>query len=144
MALIILEGMRFFAHHGYYEEETILGNDFILDLVIQTDTEDAAAKDELYHHDAEEVDEAQPTTVNYEIAFHICQAEMRKPAKLLETVANRIAERISDYFDEVDGVLVRLQKLNPPLGGRVHGAAVVISIGTIDLTYLELVKKLGK
>lgn len=142
MALIILEGMRFFAYHGYYEEENIIGNDFVVDLIIQTDAEAAAETDELYQSEGEE--EHKPTTVNYETAFLICQAEMRKPAKLLETLASRIINRIDDYFDDVEGVMVRLQKLHPPLGGRVYSAAVVTSIGTIDFTYFELVKKLGK
>ena len=142
MALIVLEGMRFFAYHGYYEEENIIGNDFVVDLIIQTAAEAAAESDELYLGENEE--EKKPTTVNYETAFLICKAEMSKPAKLLETLASRIITRIDDYFDNVEGVVVRLQKLHPPLGGRVHSAAVVTSIGTIDFTYLELVKKLGK
>ncbi|NJN35420.1 MAG: dihydroneopterin aldolase [Saprospiraceae bacterium] len=29
MALVALEGMRFFANHGLYDEERLIGNNFI-------------------------------------------------------------------------------------------------------------------
>lgn len=142
MALIVLEGIQFYAYHGYYEEERTIGNDFILDVMVNTDTEVAAEKDELY--EGEEEEEKTPATVNYETIFLLCQTEMRKPAKLLESLVERIADRIEDYFDNVDGLAIRLRKLHPPLGGRVDSAWVAITRGDLDLSYLELVKKLGK
>ena len=48
MAIIALEGVRFFARHGYYEEEQVLGNTFVLDVIVNADIELAAATDELY------------------------------------------------------------------------------------------------
>ena len=41
MARISLENVRFRANHGLYEEERILGNDFILDIFINTDIRNA-------------------------------------------------------------------------------------------------------
>jgi len=142
MAIIALEGMRFFAYHGFYEEEQIIGNDFILDVYVNADTELAAYADELYADPAilKEEDPTEgkekPATVNYETIFLICQAEMRKPAKLLETLVERIAEHIMEYFDNAEGVIVRLKKLHPPLGGRVGCAWVLTSSGDIEIPSL--------
>lgn len=142
MALIVLEGIQFYAYHGYYEEERILGNNFILDVIVSADTGIAAENDELYEW--EEDEEKKPSTVNYETIFLLCQTEMRKPAKLLESLVGRIADRIEDYFDNVEGIAIRLRKLHPPLGGRVESAWVATTRGNLDLSYLSLVKKLGK
>lgn len=138
MATIALEGVHFFARHGYYEEEQILGNTFVLDVIVNADIELAAETDELYEELAEEeIEEDEPasTTVNYELLYFICQREMKAPAKLLETVVERIAERIRD-FDNVTGYLVRLRKLHPPLGGKVDNAWVMTSGGDLDYSYL--------
>ncbi|MCB0572269.1 MAG: dihydroneopterin aldolase [Phaeodactylibacter sp.] len=142
MALIVLEGARFFAYHGYYEEERILGNEFILDIIASVDISQAAETDELY--EGEEEDEKKPVTVNYETIFLLCQTEMRKPAKLLEALAERIAGRLEDYFDNLDGLVVRLRKLHPPVGGRADSAWVATARGDLDLSYLSLVNKLAK
>jgi dihydroneopterin aldolase len=141
MAIIALEGMRFNAPHGYYPEEQVLGNEFILDVLVSTNFLVAAITDELYEEaeedDEEEEMETSPNTVNYETLYLICQMEMRKPTKLLETLVNRIADRISKHFDEVTGLVVRLRKLNPPLGGRVDSAWVLTSRGDLDASYLS-------
>jgi dihydroneopterin aldolase len=34
MGKILLEGMEFFAYHGHYEEEQIIGTKFIVDIEI--------------------------------------------------------------------------------------------------------------
>ena len=37
MGLIQIENMEFYAFHGHYREEQIVGNRFIVDLTIETD-----------------------------------------------------------------------------------------------------------
>ena len=142
MAIIALEGMRFHAAHGYYPEEQELGNDFLLDIMVNTDASAAAQTDELYEEVEDEEEETSPNTVNYETLYLICQVEMRKPTKLLETLVNRIADRVEHHFDDVTGLVVRLRKLNPPLGGRVDCAWVLASRGDLDVGYIQLIKKL--
>jgi 7,8-dihydroneopterin aldolase/epimerase/oxygenase len=142
MAIIALEGMEFFAFHGYYAEEQLLGNDFVLDLWVQADAEKAAETDELYEEPEDEEGEGSANTVNYETLYLLCQVEMKKPTKLLEALVERMADRIEEYFDDISGLLIRLRKLHPPLGGRVDSAAVIASRGNLDVSYLELVKKL--
>lgn len=118
MAVIALEGMHFYAHHGFYEEERIIGNHFILDVYVNTSVFQAARTDDLY------------STVNYETIYFLCQTEMRKPTKLLETLVQRMVDRLEEQFEhKVSGIKIRLTKQNPPLRGRVEKAYVEISSG---------------
>ena len=55
---------------------------------------------------------------------------MQLPAKLLETVAQRIADCIEGYFDDAIGVKVRLKKVQPPLAGLVDWAYVEVQTGS--------------
>lgn len=121
MAKIALEGMEFYAYHGFYEEEQIIGNQYLVDVYVETNISVAAATDDLYK------------TVNYETIYLICQAEMRKTAQLIETVAQRILSRLGSHFGKkASGVTVRIKKLNPPLGGKVA------------CSYVEVDNKRGK
>ena len=103
MATIALEGLRFYAYHGFYEEEQLLGTDFIVDVYVETDFSEAAEGDDLF------------STVNYETLFLLCQIEMKKTTKLLETLAQRILDKIDNQFEDLQGIKVRIRKLNPPL-----------------------------
>ncbi len=129
MILIALEGMQFRAHHGYYEEEHQLGNDYVIDVWLEA---------LLY----EENDDDIQRTVNYETIHLLCREEMLKPSSLIETVARRILKRLTAYFKEykeeeehekmedILGIKVRLRKMHPPLDGQVHSAWVEVSNGS--------------
>ena len=120
MAIIALEGMHFFAHHGFYEEEQIVGNNFVLDVYMDTETSRAAVADDLY------------STINYETVYFICKSEMKKPTKLLETIAQRISNRLNSQFETLSGVKIRVRKLAPPLGGKVDSTYVEVASGTLS------------
>lgn len=132
MAIIGLEDVHFNAPHGFYEEEQTLGNEFVLDVFVDVRIDDAAGDDDLFQ------------TVNYETIYLLCQAEMRKPAQLIENVAQRIVERLEDHFDQLRGVKVKLRKLHPPLGGRVGSASIEIATGVFDLPSLKTLMVLRK
>ncbi len=116
MSVIALKGMRFYAYHGFYEEEQLLGSEFIVDVLIETNFSKAATDDDLYQ------------TVNYETVYLICKTAMKENSRLLETVANRIAHNIWEYFISIKNlkVKVRLKKLHPPMGGRIENAWVEV------------------
>ncbi len=120
MAIIGLEGIRLRGPHGFYPEEQLLGNEFVIDVAVAVDTDKAVENDDLYK------------TVNYETLFLLIQAEMREPAQLIETLAQRILDRIEDHFDQVKGIRLKLRKLNPPLGGRVDAAFITLSTGKME------------
>jgi 7,8-dihydroneopterin aldolase/epimerase/oxygenase len=110
--LVALDGMRFYAKHGFYEEEEILGNWYMVDVQIKTNISTASASDELAH------------TINYETVYEICRIEMEMPAKLLETVVDRIMASLKHQFQSMEEVSVSLKKENPPIGGTVAHSRV--------------------
>ena len=47
MGKIIIEEMEFYAFHGHYQEEQIVGNRFLVDLELEADLSSAAQSDQL-------------------------------------------------------------------------------------------------
>lgn len=113
---IELKNMEFFAHHGCFGEERIIGNKFLVNLSVLTDSTKAAESDD--------INEA----VNYQILYDIVVKEMEVPSHLLEHVANRILKSVRGAFPEIISAEVSIEKLNPPLGGRVEASKVVMSV----------------
>ncbi|MBK7935739.1 MAG: dihydroneopterin aldolase [Lewinellaceae bacterium] len=92
MALISLEGMRFHAYHGVYDAEKTLGNEYVVDIVVNTNTDKAAKDDKV------------ELTMNYETIYQICRLEMETPRKLIETVAAGIVKRMKFQFSEMQAL----------------------------------------
>jgi 7,8-dihydroneopterin aldolase/epimerase/oxygenase len=106
MGIITLSGMEFFAYHGCFAEEQIIGNRFIVDLEFSTDTEDAELTDDLKR------------TVNYQKVYELVKVEMAIKSKLLEHVARRIIDAIYIHFPNLKSVTVKVAKLNPAWEAR--------------------------
>ena len=113
MKQISIEGMKFYAYHGYYKEERQKGNYFIVDIRVDVDFDKAAKRDSIVG------------TIDYVKVFRICQKEMKKKRKLLETVAYNIGEQVKNKFDEAKKVKVKVSKLNPPLDDFTDKFAVI-------------------
>ena len=109
---IALIDARFFAYHGYYPEEQVLGNEFTVDICVTFDKDGVTPADDLQH------------TVNYEQLYDIAKTEMQQPRKLLETVAEAMLSRVSAEFPFVSSVQVSITKHNPPFGGDQAKARV--------------------
>ena len=114
MGWIIIEGMKFYAFHGHYEAEKIIGTYFRVDVHIKTDCLKAAVSDSL--NDA----------LNYHEVFLLVKTEMKKKSNLLENVANRILNLLFEKFPQIKKVKVKVSKLNPPIGGEVENVSVVL------------------
>ena len=133
MALIALEDMRFYAYHGLYEEERIIGTNFVLDIFIETDIHSA---DTIKEHGMDKL----INTINYETVYDICKMQMRQESseKLLETVLSNIVFALKKQFSTIQVVKTKIRKLNPPIGGYIGSA----SIETLD-TFLHECGKCG-
>ena len=114
MARISLEGMRFFAFHGVYPEEQILGTDYLVTVAVETSIVEAAKTDDL------------AKTVNYETIYQAVKIEMEDRHDLIETLIDAIVNRLKFQFATLAAVDVLVKKLNPPLGGRVAFSAVEV------------------
>jgi 7,8-dihydroneopterin aldolase/epimerase/oxygenase len=119
MALIALENMRFYAYHGLYEEERILGAPFILDLFIETDINEA---DTIEEHGMDKL----INTINYETVYDICKMQMRKEnsEKLLETVLFKVLLALKRQFFTIESIKIKIRKLNPPMDGQIGSASI--------------------
>lgn len=111
---VSLEGVRFFAYHGLYPEEQILGTEFLVDVDTELEVF-TAGEDDISN------------TVNYEKIFQIISHEMNNPRKLLETVAHAILEQIRHEFLAVKNIRVLIRKMHPPLGGQVKNSAIEVN-----------------
>jgi len=114
MGLIELEGMEFYAYHGHFREEQVVGNRFIVDLKIGTDTTKAANSDNL--NDA----------LDYQKVYNIVSKEMEVKSFLLENIAGRLKEKLINEFPQINYIELRVSKINPPLGGKVQKVSVVL------------------
>lgn len=115
MVEINLNDAEFFAHHGYYAEERVLGNRFIIDISVKFSPQGNLGEDEI------------DNTVNYEQLYNIAFDEMKVPRKLIETVAQAICDKIKREFPFVSAIRVCLKKMDPPLKGKVGHSSVIIS-----------------
>ncbi|MEZ5198236.1 MAG: dihydroneopterin aldolase [Bacteroidales bacterium] len=115
MGNISIEGMTFRAYHGCMEEEQVIGNTFVVDLYLDTDTTKAEQSDSL------------GDTADYAEAYKIVQKEMEIPSKLLEHVGRRIIEAIKNAFPEIEAIEVRVAKMNPPINGQAESVSVTLS-----------------
>jgi len=120
MASIRIEGMDFFAYHGCFTEESIIGTRFEVDLVAEVDTEQAEADDNLHH------------TVNYVTIYETVKKEMEIRSNLLENVAHRIIDSVQKRFPMITSLEVKVSKLNPPLGGKVDRVSVTLTANTAN------------
>ncbi len=107
MGAIILKNIKIYAYHGCLLEEGKIGSDYRVDLKVFADLKKSAITDDL------------KDTVNYVHLNHIVAEEMAVRAKLLETVAKRIMDRILNELPLVNKVQVLVSKINPPIGGDV-------------------------
>ena len=111
---IIIQGMHFKAHHGYYLEEQKIGGQYIIDVEMDYDIQKAVMDDNL------------EDTINYEVIYDLCKYEMAINRKLIETVGMNIVNRIKDRFPLVNQLILTIHKVNPPIDGLVDKASVRI------------------
>lgn len=111
---IKVENIRVYAHHGCLPEETVIGSDYLVDVIVNADLNQASKSDDLQD------------TVDYVHINHIIKEEMKVPSKLLEHVGKRILDRIIFEIPKVKKAEVSVSKINPPIGGDVEKVTVIL------------------
>lgn len=112
---IKLNDMQFYAYHGVMEQETKVGNNYVVNISMIADLLRACETDN--------VDD----TISYALVYDLVKSEMEKPSKLLEHIAMRIYQSIHTAFPQITSLEVRLAKKNPPIRGEVKSAEIIIS-----------------
>ncbi|WP_251639888.1 dihydroneopterin aldolase [Sporosarcina sp. NCCP-2716] len=119
MDFIHINDMQFYGYHGALAEENVLGQRFVISVVLVTDLKQAGTTDDL------------TATVNYaEVYEKVRSIAEGEPVKLIETVAERIAaDLLESYPERVQSVRVKVVKPDPPIAGHYASVAVEIERG---------------
>ncbi len=100
--------MEFYAYHGCFKEEQVIGNRFLVDLEIDVDTSLAETSDRLQD------------TVNYQAVYNEVKMAMGHKSHLLEHLSRRIVDALNKQFPDIRKIKLKVSKMNPPIGGRMH------------------------
>ncbi len=114
MGVIEIEGMKFYAYHGHFAAEQIVGNNFEVYARIEANCSKAGESDNL--------DDA----LNYQAVYETIQKEMQIKSALLENVATRILGALYAEFPSIEKAKIKISKMNPPMGGEMERVSVTL------------------
>ena len=106
--MIAIEGMKFYAFHGYHAIEHKIGGNYLVDVYINTSLKKATETDRL------------KDTINYERIYQLVKSVMDESYHLLEHIASEIIDHIIAAAFDMKNIRVRVSKLNPPIPGEVQ------------------------
>ncbi len=109
-----LTGLEFYAYHGLYVEERVIGATFRVDIKVEQEIDKPIQK----------LDEA----ANYEVLFAIAKEEMAHTQELIETVAQNMLQRIKILYTHAQRIEVTVHKPNPAGLFKSGEASVTFSI----------------
>lgn len=102
MFTLHLKDLEFYAYHGLYEGENLIGSNYQVDCQIQF-PEPTTAILELHQ------------TYNYVEAYECIQKRMQTPTPLLETILQSIEADLKEKFPQMKGLELSIYKLSPPI-----------------------------
>jgi 7,8-dihydroneopterin aldolase/epimerase/oxygenase len=112
---IELRAMRFEGRHGVSEAERAVPQPFEVAVELELDLEPAGRSDVL------------GLTVDYGAVFHLVAGIVeRRSFRVLEALAEAVADAILAEQPRADAVVVRVRKLRPPIDGMLAWAGVEI------------------
>jgi len=107
LGIIKVSNIKIYAYHGCLVEEGKIGSDYRVNLSVKANLSNSSKTDKL------------ADTVDYVHLNKVIKEEMALRSKLLETVANRILDRILKEIPLVTSAKIGVSKINPPIGGNV-------------------------
>ena len=113
---IELKNIKLYCYHGCMAEETIIGSDYVVDVMVEGDFSQAAETDNLEF------------AIDYVTLNAIVEQEMMIPSKLLEHVGLRILKRFKNELPDIISAVVKISKLTPPINGDVEKVRVIMKI----------------
>ncbi len=113
--VIAIEGLKIFGHHGVFDFEKQDGQFFYVDAVIHTDTQAAAATDNI------------GDAVNYaEVCEYIEKYVTGKTVDLIETLAEELAAGILWKFGGIRKIEITVHKPSAPVEQQVRDISVSV------------------
>jgi dihydroneopterin aldolase len=113
MMQISLTNLEFFGYHGLYEAEKKLGNQFLVDVVI-----DFTEPDTILNQLSQ--------TIDYVEVHQLVKKIMATPTSLLETLVCKIADQILIEYVLAEKVFVKITKQKLPIANFMGDTAVSI------------------
>ena len=101
MIKIELHNLRFFAHHGMYEEEKKVANEFEVDLEVSFEANQTITS----------INES----INYVKLYELVKKFMLQEQRLLETIAMNNTNAIHEQFPQVKKISLTITKKYPPV-----------------------------
>ncbi|WP_346856713.1 dihydroneopterin aldolase [uncultured Draconibacterium sp.] len=114
MGIIEIEGMKFYAYHGHFTAEQIVGNNFEVYVRLETECVKAAESDNL--EDA----------LNYQAVYETIKEAMQIKSALLENVSKRMLDALYEKFPVIKKATIKISKMNPPMGGEMERVSVTM------------------
>ena len=115
MAILLIENIECYAHHGCLATETVVGQRYSVDVKIEGDFDQAIASDDLNQ------------AIDYCVIYELVKKEMAIPSKLIEHVAGRILTSVKNHFSMPLKISVRVIKYNPPVNGHIEKVSFELS-----------------
>lgn len=112
--VIELEEMEFYAYHGCFREENVVGNRFLVNISIRADMSIPMQTDNI------------GDALNYVKVYDLVRTEMQQTSNLLEHVTARVIDSLQRHFPEIEWVRVKISKMNPPMGGQMRNVSVTL------------------
>lgn len=111
----MMKNLGFYGYHGVLPEENVLGQKFFLDIELYVDLKTAGGSDHV------------TDTVNYAEAYSIVKDIVENQRfKLIEALAEKIAEKILGAFPIVKEIVVNIKKPEAPVNGIYDYFAIEI------------------
>ena len=112
---IRVTGIEGLGYHGLYDSEREIGQPFVVDVVLKLDLEKAGQTDEIQY------------TVDYnDIAQLIYNEIVGPPMKLLETMVEKICQKIFAAYPPIEEIEVTVHKPRAPISVPFGDVSITI------------------
>ena len=113
--VIALKGIKAFGFHGVFDFERRDGQEFLVDIEIATDLQEASRSDLLAE------------TIDYGAITDLVVAEIKGEAvNLIERLAGRIADKVLESQERVDAIAVTVHKPQAPVSAPFYDISVTV------------------
>lgn len=115
LATVGLNGAKFNAAIGWFPEERVFKNDFVVDLSAMFEADKPFTANGLNE------------SIDYMQLHEICSHVFKQEAKLIEVVAQEIINKIVEKFPKIQEITLNIKKLNPPVKAQIASSFVQLT-----------------
>lgn len=116
MGIIQLNEISIYAHHGCFDVERKVGQQYKVNISLEGDFSKAELNDTL------------EDTVDYVVINDIVHQEMAISSRLIEHVAARIKSAINKAYPHLKSGKISIQKIQPPVQGKVNSVEYITNL----------------